>query len=99
MYFCCLEALQNVDKHAAATVVDLVVDGTADVSFTVSDDGRGFDATKESDSLGLHSMRDRVGAVGGSLTVSSGLGGTTIRGVFPATQVGDRAPVRLRRYG
>lgn len=99
VYFCCLEALQNVDKHAAATVVDLVVDGTADVSFTVSDDGRGFDATKESDSLGLHSMRDRVGAVGGSLTVSSGLGGTTIRGVFPATQVGDRAPVRLRRYG
>ncbi len=45
VYFCCLEALQNVEKHAGDGVsadVDLTCDGQA-LSFVVRDDGEGFD--------------------------------------------------------
>jgi signal transduction histidine kinase len=49
----------------------------------VSDDGRGFDAGQTAGS-GLHSMTDRIGALGGAVSVESVPGaGTTITGTIP----------------
>jgi len=46
LYFCCLEALQNVAKYAHATHADvrLSVNGQQ-IAFEVVDDGGGFDLT------------------------------------------------------
>ena len=90
VFFCCMEALQNAAKHAGDDPhVRLAVSqqgGT--LFFEVSDDGPGFDGTGAG--TGLVGMRDRAGAVGGTLEVRSAPGeGTTVRGHVP---VGEDAP-------
>jgi signal transduction histidine kinase len=82
VYFCCLEALQNVQKYAAATqaTVRLQEDGDI-VAFEVEDDGRGFDVGSTKLGGGLINMSDRLDALGGSLEVDSIPGaGCHIRG-------------------
>ncbi len=90
VYFCALEALQNVAKYAeasAATVRLRAEDGA--LHFEVADDGRGFDPASTGYGTGLQGMADRLDAVGGSLHVeSSEGGGTTITGRVP---LGDRS--------
>ena len=84
-YFCCSEALQNAAKHAgrdARVRVSLAREGD-DLRFEVADDGGGFDTTTTSEGIGLTGMRDRAGAVGGSLEVLSSPAGTTVRGLLP----------------
>ena len=86
-YFCCLEALQNAAKHArdaTAVVVDLSDNGA--LSFEVSDDGAGFDARAVTGGVGFTSMRDRVAAVGGEVTIRSRPGhGTRVTATIPLT--------------
>jgi signal transduction histidine kinase len=86
VYFCCLEALQNAAKHAGDSAIAAVrIREEADgLLFEVSDDGAGFDAARTRAGMGLTSMRDRVGALGGSLRVESASGaGTSIIGLIP----------------
>jgi signal transduction histidine kinase len=87
VYFCCLEALQNMAKYAAASNAAVSVragDGT--LTFTVADDGGGFDAARTPLGAGLRNMTDRLAALGGSLDVASVPGrGTTITGRLPVT--------------
>jgi signal transduction histidine kinase len=68
VYFSCLEALQNVVKHAPGSPanVRLCRDGAL-LRFEVSDEGAGFDAAAATTGLGLQNIRDRVGAVGGTV--------------------------------
>ena len=89
VYFCALEALNNVAKYAAASHVTIELEErNGRVTFAVHDDGRGFDATATSYGTGLQGMADRLDAVGGELDVSSSPGaGTTIVGRVP---VGSR---------
>ena len=85
VYFCVLEALQNVAKYAAAslTTVELRQAGGR-LTFLVTDDGAGFDLAGPVTGSGLQGMRDRLAALGGSLTVSSVPGrGTTVTGALP----------------
>jgi len=66
VYFCCLEALQNVAKHAAGTrsvAIALHADGA--LTFEVRDDGSGFDRAAIRPGFGFTSMHDRIAAVGG----------------------------------
>jgi signal transduction histidine kinase len=89
VYFCCLEALQNVAKYAGegAEAALQVWTENGKLLFEVSDSGVGFDAREARDGVGLTNMRDRLGAVGGTLTVESALSkGTRIRGAIPITQ-------------
>jgi signal transduction histidine kinase len=88
-YFCCLEALQNAMKHAgtAATVVVRVWEEAGALRFAVADDGAGFDPAAKATGTGFVNMRDRLGAIGGSLRVESSPGaGTSILGVLPLTE-------------
>jgi signal transduction histidine kinase len=87
VYFCVLEALQNVAKYAGASaaMVTISCDG-GDLEFSVTDDGAGFDTTAVSYGTGLQGMADRLAAMGGRLCVSSAPGlGTTVTGSLPAT--------------
>jgi len=85
VYFCVLEALNNVAKYANASAVAIAIaqlDGH--LSFEVRDDGDGFDVDAARGGTGLQGMADRLDAVGGTLTVVSAPGGgATIRGVVP----------------
>ena len=85
VYFCCLEALQNVAKYAGASrVVVTLRDEGAALSFTVEDDGRGFDPSAAPRGSGMQNMADRLAALGGSFEVRSAPGGgTTVLGRIP----------------
>jgi signal transduction histidine kinase len=86
IYFCCLEAVQNVAKHATAqTPVDLrltIDDG--ELRFNVVDHGPGFDPRSVRHGDGITGMRDRLGAIGGEIEIASAPGhGATITGRVP----------------
>jgi signal transduction histidine kinase len=82
VYFCCLEALQNIEKYAHASNVHLhLSDLDGAVGFEVSDDGDGFDVGSTKRGAGLTNMADRLDALGGTFNMTSAIGqGTTIAG-------------------
>jgi signal transduction histidine kinase len=86
VYFCCLEALSNVAKYAGASRVMVRLEDTGgELSFSVEDDGRGFDPASTPRGLGLQNMSDRLAALGGTVEVrSSPEAGTTVSGRVPA---------------
>jgi signal transduction histidine kinase len=92
VYFCCLEALQNITKHAGQAVggaIHLWEEGRQ-LHFEVSDEGAGFAQDRVKPGDGLVNMRDRMDTVGGTLTVTSREGrGTAVHGSVPLS----RAPV------
>jgi signal transduction histidine kinase len=85
VYFCALEALNNLAKYArasSATVSLSQVDGT--LTFAVSDDGVGFRPANVGGGTGLQGMADRLDAIGGSLEIRSAPGeGTRVVGHVP----------------
>ena len=85
VYFCCLEALQNVAKYANASHAELRLAAADDqLSFVVVDDGQGFDAGSTRAGSGLVGMADRMEAIGGVLEVrSQPLKGTEVEGRMP----------------
>jgi signal transduction histidine kinase len=85
VYFCCLEALQNVQKYARATQATIRL-GESDgvLLFEVEDDGQGFDLAATPRGSGLTNMSDRLDALGGSVVVQSQPGsGTQLVGTMP----------------
>jgi signal transduction histidine kinase len=84
VYFCVLEALQNVQKYAKAeTVVVTLRDEDGRLVFTVGDDGTGFDMLTAKKGAGLTNIADRLDALGGSFTVvSRPHAGTTLSGAI-----------------
>jgi signal transduction histidine kinase len=82
VYFCALEAMQNVAKYAEATsAVVRLSERENELVFEIRDDGRGFDPSRTSYGTGLRGMADRLEAIGGLLDVRSEPGvGTTVRG-------------------
>jgi signal transduction histidine kinase len=98
VYFCCLEALQNVAKYADASraVVRLSEDGGRLV-FEVEDDGSGFEPGATRYGTGLQGMADRLDAVRGSLEVRSAPGrGTTVVGRLPVPASGLSSSATIR---
>jgi signal transduction histidine kinase len=85
VYFCVLEALQNVAKYAEATTATVRVrQDPGELCFEVEDDGRGFDAAVTGYGTGVQGMVDRLAALGGELRVVSEPGrGTTVVGTLP----------------
>jgi signal transduction histidine kinase len=85
VYFCVLEALQNVQKYAAATsVVVRLAQVEGRLQFEVVDDGRGFDQAHAARGAGLTNMEDRLDALAGSLAISSEPGRfTRVSGSLP----------------
>jgi signal transduction histidine kinase len=88
VYFCVLEALQNIAKYAEATSVIIRLheeDGL--LHFEVKDDGRGFDPACTEKGAGSHNMVDRLEALDGHLEIHSSPGeGTSVRGRIPVTR-------------
>ncbi len=88
VYFCVLEALQNVAKYAQARQAQVTLrhDGRS-LTFTVGDDGRGFDQAATTMGTGVQGMADRLAALGGTFRVTSAPGhGTQVTGRVPVAQ-------------
>jgi len=85
VYFCCLEALQNMAKYAGASRATVrLSDGDVRLTFEVSDDGVGFAPSKATYGTGLQGMADRLAALGGELEVRSApREGTSVTGWLP----------------
>ena len=96
VYFCCTEALQNTVKHCPDAPVEVRLDldtDTGRLHFTVADQGPGFEMAATPAGGGLQNMADRIGAVGGDLTVRTEPGaGTQVTGWVPVA-LPDTAPV------
>ena len=92
------EALNNVNKHARATRVEVqITDHDGQIAITVRDDGAGFDPRAGSAGFGLLGMRERLALVHGSLNIESAPdAGTVVRATIPmrrrgpATEPADR---------
>ena len=86
VYYCCLEALQNVIKHAGPNAVARIrLRRTSDtVTFEVEDSGRGFDPARVARGEGLTNLTDRLAVMRGRLSIDSRPGmGTRIFGEIP----------------
>jgi signal transduction histidine kinase len=92
VYFCVLEAMQNVVKYAAATQASVELDERDGwLTFRVVDDGTGFDPATTTGGTGLQGIADRLSALDGTVEVRSAAGtGTTIVGRIPVTAVSER---------
>lgn len=93
------EALSNVARHSQATSVQVRLQYLPEaVTLTISDNGRGFAMTDGQQSgIGLHSMRERMAAVGGTISIQSQPGaGTCVlaRCPLPQGMVGLPEPAR-----
>jgi signal transduction histidine kinase len=78
-------ALHNVENHADATTVDVVIVFDRDhLELTITDDGRGFSVPERLDELppegrlGLVGMNERAQLIGGTLRISSQPGSGTV---------------------
>ena len=86
VYFCCLEALQNVAKYSEASRATVrLLDEDGWLTFTVADDGVGFDPDTAPRGTGLQGIVDRLEALGGTLEIRSRpMKGTTLTGRIPS---------------
>jgi signal transduction histidine kinase len=85
IYFCALEALQNVAKYAQASraIIRLSASNGA-LAFCVEEDGVGFDPNANGHGSGIQGMSDRLAALGGEFRVTPTPGaGTTVKGSVP----------------
>lgn len=85
VYFTCLAAIDNAAKHAGPGQVSVSLSDAGDaLHFTVCDSGVGFDPNRTPIGTGIVNMRDRIAAVGGTVTVDSTPGrGTRVQGSVP----------------
>jgi len=92
VYFCCLEALQNVAKSSEATVATIRLSAdNGRLAFAIKDDGKGFDPSRARQGSGLQNMRDRIEALGGTIAIRTAPGeGTEISGTVPVEPVSVR---------
>ena len=85
------EALTNVARHSGATAISIrLARSPTKLETTIEDNGTGFEVNATSVSsethLGLQSMRERAAILGGSVDVTSGPTGTTIRLQLPLAE-------------
>ncbi len=86
------ESLTNVHRHAKTQLVDVQIQvGAGKVTLEVRDHGRGippqllerFRTTGQGAGVGLNSMRERVGELGGWFEIQSSKNGTLVRVAVP----------------
>jgi two-component system NarL family sensor kinase len=89
LYRIAQEALNNIDRHAEATTIDVSLKGQRDgAALRISDNGKGFRPNHAARGLGLRNMQERVEQLGGTMRITSERGqGTTIQALVPLTHM------------
>jgi signal transduction histidine kinase len=80
VYFSCLEAIQNVAKHAGRNpqVMLRLHHDHGTLAVRIEDDGHGFDLAHIPDGSGLGNIRDRIQTLAGTVILTSSPGRGTI---------------------
>src|SRR5690606_15429589 len=79
IYRCIHELVNNALKHAQASHINVqLVQDKDRISFTVQDDGIGFDQKQVSEGMGLQNVRQRVDAFQGKMNIYSSGQGTEV---------------------
>lgn len=84
VYFCCTDALSDgAARDGTRATVRIWRDGTT-LNFEIADNGGSFDPGSAPPASIVHAMQDRIGAVGGQITVTScPEGGNRVLGTIP----------------
>jgi len=92
IYFSVLEGLTNVAKYAEASSAEIrLTQNDGRVSFSVTDDGKGFNPRETRYGTGLQGIADRLAAIDGTFDIRSEPGtGTILTGAVPAVAVEAR---------
>ncbi|BDD91779.1 cache domain-containing protein [Pandoraea sp. XJJ-1] len=103
LYRIAQEALTNIERHAHASRVSILLMFKPDgIHLSIADDGCGFDVTdvhhNPSHGIGLRNMRERLDAVGGVLGIQSWPGLTTISAWVPLTPAAAKAALRTASH-
>ena len=82
------EALTNIKRHANATIVRVSLSSLAGaITLNIADNGIGFDLARitqqPKSGIGLRNMHERLEAIGGTLTLTSGSNGTLVIATLP----------------
>ena len=80
------EALQNIEKYAAAKNVAVVVtqNDLNEILITISDDGNGFDTKEKNNGIGLKNMKIRMQELNGTVDIQSEVNkGTKVNLIIP----------------
>ncbi len=96
------EALANVARHSKASLVQVqLTDQQEQVVLSITDNGQGFDLEQVRDGgIGLHSMRERMDMLGGTLSVISQCGhGTSICATYIKGKKRTQAAVFAWQHG
>ncbi|WP_345371101.1 sensor histidine kinase [Algivirga pacifica] len=72
------ELLQNGLKHSGGSYIHLQFFGGTEGRFFYEDDGVGFDTSQTTEGIGLKNIHYRVKALGATILIDSGKGGTSI---------------------
>ncbi|HEX3051436.1 MAG TPA: ATP-binding protein [Aggregatilineaceae bacterium] len=74
------ETINNIVKHSHASQMSIKLYNSDNlVTLKIKDNGIGFDTSQAMAGIGLHSMRERADAIGGTLEIQSAHGeGTCI---------------------
>ena len=92
LYRAAQEALTNIQKHAEAQQVWLVLSSSDEaVTLLVGDDGRGLTLSRDATGFGLRGLRERAAQLGGELHLEPRRGG--------GTQVSFRLPLLREEDG
>lgn len=79
VYRCIHELVNNALKHSGAERINVqLVQEIERLSFTVQDDGRGFDRQTVTEGMGLRNIRQRVDAFQGEMNIYSNEKGTEV---------------------
>lgn len=77
------ECVNNVIKHADASVLDItVMKDMQELSLTIEDNGNGYNSNSNSDGLGMQTIKARIDYLNGSLEISSAPGKGTLVSIY-----------------
>ena len=68
------ESLTNICKYAQASAIQICLTADAELQLTIADNGEGFDLSQNTTGFGLQGMKERVTALGGTLTIRTAPG-------------------------
>lgn len=89
LYSICLEAVNNILKHAEASVATIQLNGEADyLSLRIKDNGKGIAEAQQNNGKGLKNLTNRVQTLNGTLTMTTA-NGTLLSIRIPLTTVAE----------
>jgi signal transduction histidine kinase len=84
------ECVNNVIKHAQASILDIqIIKDDEGISVMIEDNGIGFDTTQQNEGIGLANLKTRIDFLKGQIDIQSALGKGTLVAIFVGIEPQD----------